>query len=473
VRASAWLLAASLAASTACSKNPATGKLQFNLMSEQEEITLGKDAHDKIEQSMPIYAESAVLTKLVDDVGQKLAAASERPGLPWTFTILDDPVVNAFALPGGYIYVTRGLLGHLNSEDELAAVLAHEAGHVTARHSAVQMRKTKAAERAVGVFGVLPVLGGVAARTAGLALLKYSRDDENEADDLSIRYVERTGYDAAAVPEVFAVLADVSEGSHKVPAWLKTHPEPEARRQRIGQQIGKMGRDVVDGEYLTAIEGLVYGVDPRNGFLFGVRFIHPRAGFQIDLPEKWSVEHDAKSVVALSDDEAALIVIGPSEYETAQSGVESFFEGDIARGDLWKGEIGGYRVITAAFSIPTDSGALGGLIAFVDYEGRVLVMIAAAAQAAWAGRAEIVAASFASFRRIGDEKLANVPPMRIKTTVLPSDMTLAEFNRVQPSVVHIAELARINHVQADESLPKGRLVKRVVGFNPAAIRALD
>ena len=372
MRASAWLLAATLATTAAaCSKNPATGKLQFNLISEQEEIALGKDAHDKISKSMPVYEESATLSKLVDDVGQKLAAASERPGLPWTFTVLDDPIVNAFALPGGYIYVTRGLLCHLNSEDELAAVLGHEAGHVTARHSAVQMRKTKAARRAVGVFGALPVLGGVAARTAGLALLKYSRDDENEADDLSLRYVERTGYDKAAIPEVFSILADVSEGSHKVPAWLKTHPEPEARRQRIGDQIGAHGRDVVDGEYLKAIEGLVYGVDPRNGFMFGVRFIHPRAGFQIDLPEKWTVEHDANSVVALSDDEAALIVIGPAEYESAEAGLKSFFDGEIARGDVWKGEIGGYPVITAAFSLPAGNGALGGLIAFVDYEGRV------------------------------------------------------------------------------------------------------
>src|SRR5688572_19306388 len=146
-------------------------------MSEDEEIALGKEAHGEIMKSVPLYEEQPAVAQLVKTVGEKVTANSERPGLPWTFTVLDDPSVNAFALPGGFLYITRGLLGHLNSEDELAAVLGHEAGHVTARHSAVQMRKTKSAQRAVGFFRIfdpnLRHIGGLAASTAGLALLKY------------------------------------------------------------------------------------------------------------------------------------------------------------------------------------------------------------------------------------------------------------------------------------------------------------
>ena len=469
------LLVVSIAGASACSRNPATGRLQFSLMSEQEEIALGKEAHAEVVERVPLYEESPAVTALVKEVGEKIAASSERPGLPWTFTVLDDPSVNAFALPGGFLYVTRGLLGHLNSEAELAAVLGHETGHVTARHSAVQMRKQKSAQRAVGFFRIIDPnlrhIGGLAASTAGLALLKYSRDDENEADDLSVRYVERTGYDKAAIPEVFDLLASVDESGGKVPSWLKTHPEPQARRDRLAAAIGKNGLDEVDPEYLKTIEGIVHGIDPRDGFMFGARFVHPRAGYQIDLPPKWKVEHDPNGLVALADDENALIVLGVTTYKTTAEGMKSFFDGQVAKGEEWVGKIGGFDVITAAFSIPTDSGALGGLIAFLDYDGRIIAMIAASAQEAWGSRADAVAASFASFRKIGDSELAKVEPMRIQLATLPSDMTLGEFDRVQPSVVNVAELAKLNHVAVDEPLPKGRIVKRITGFNPALLQA--
>jgi predicted Zn-dependent protease len=468
------LTAALLAAcvvSTGCTRNPATGRLQFSLISEEQEIALGKEAHTEVIESVPLYEESEAVSELVEEVGDKLAANSERPGLPWTFTVLDDPSVNAFALPGGFLYVTRGLLAHLNSEDELAAVLGHETGHVTARHSAVQMRKARTAQRTVGFFRIIDPglrhIGGLAASMAGLSLLKYSRDDETEADDLSIRYVQRTGYDPAAIPEVFDLLASVDTSAGKVPTWLSTHPDPQARRDRVAGIIGKSGLDVADPEYLAVIEGIVYGVDPRNGFMYGSRYLHPRAGFQIDLPPKWTAEHGPNALVALADDENAVIILGPTTYASPAEGMAAFFEGDVAKGEEWVGQIGGFDVITAAFSIPTDSGALGGLIAFVDYDRGVIAMVAAAPQAAWAGRADAVATSFASFRRISDADMAKVEPMRIALATLPSDMTLTEFDRVQPSVVHITELARLNHVAVDEPLQKGRVVKRVTGFNPA------
>ena len=165
-------LAAGTLCVSACSLNPATGQVQAFLISEQDEVELGRKNDAELMASMRAYADAPALTQTVERVGAAVAEASERPQLPWTFRVLDDPAVNAFALPGGFVYITRGLLAHLNSESELAAVLGHEAGHVTARHGAVQLRKRNVARRSVGVFRVvdpgLQHIGGIAAGVAGL-----------------------------------------------------------------------------------------------------------------------------------------------------------------------------------------------------------------------------------------------------------------------------------------------------------------
>ncbi|PYQ59288.1 MAG: peptidase M48, partial [Acidobacteria bacterium] len=156
-------LAVALLAVWGCSTNPATGKPQLALISEQQEIQLGRDYDQQIQRLLGVYPDPR-LQEYVDRIGQKLAAGSERPDLAWTFRVVDDPVVNAFALPGGHVYVTRGLMTHLTSEAQLAAVLGHEIGHVTARHSVTQMSKQRLAQ--IGVLAgalISPTLAGVAA----------------------------------------------------------------------------------------------------------------------------------------------------------------------------------------------------------------------------------------------------------------------------------------------------------------------
>jgi predicted Zn-dependent protease len=441
-------------------------------MDEREEIALGQQHDAEVRRAIGLYAEKPEAAAMVERVGAAIAAKSERPGLPWAFRVLDDPSVNAFALPGGYVYVTRGLLAHLNSEDELAAVLSHETGHVTARHAAVQLRKQQTALNTVGLFRIIDPnlrhVGGLAARTAGLALLKYSRDDENEADDLSLRYVQRTGYDPAAILEVFSVLSSIDRGQGRIPNWLSTHPQPDARRQRLAARIAQADPGV-SAEYLSTIEGMVHGQDARDGFLLAQTYVHPRAGFRVDAPQQWSADYDGSGLVALSPDERALFVLGPSGHASAAEAIEAFFaDSAVARGEAWQGRVGGVAMQSSAFAIGQGSDRVAGLVGFLDFDGRVLAMIAVGPEQGWAARAEEVARAFASFGRLTDRTLLEVDPMRIRVITVQSPTTLAELQTQQPSSVPIEELAILNHVAPDAQLPAGRPVKRVEGFNPRA-----
>lgn len=461
-----------------CSRNPATGKLQFGLVDEAGEIRLGQEADAQITTAVGEYTETPTATALVQSIGKALAAESERPGLPWTFRLLDDPGVNAFALPGGFVYVTRGILAHLGSDDELAAALAHEIGHVTARHGAVQMRKTAVARRSVGLFRVidpnLQHVGGIAARTAGLALLKYSRDDENEADDLGLRYITRTGYRPAAIAEVFRVLVSITSAhqGQRVPTWMSTHPEPEARLARIEAQLRERGvsteRPAPEREYTRAIAGIVVGDDPRDGYFLGRTFVHPRAGLRLDLPADWEAVHEGLQVLAMSSDKKALFALAPGEAESAKKGIDAFFaDGSIQRGQGWTGKVGGYPTESAAFALPGDDGRLAGLLAFVEFEGRVLVLVAIGSEADWPARADSIAQTFASFRKLTEAGLRDIAPMRLVLTTTTVPTTLKQLDGASPSVVSIEQLARLNQVGPDEPLAAGRIVKRVEGFNPA------
>jgi predicted Zn-dependent protease len=209
-----------------------------------------------------------LLQDYVQDLGMEIAAASERPGLPWSFKLLDDSSVNAFALPGGFVYVTRGLMTHLDSEAELAATIGHEVGHVTARHGVNQRSKQILAAVGLEVAAILDddVAAWAFAGHVGLGLLflQHGREDERQADDLGLRYAMRAGYDPRQMSELFGVLEAVSkvEGAGRLPTWLATHPDPGARRKRVEEQVAKMkiaDARIERDSYLERLDGMVFG----------------------------------------------------------------------------------------------------------------------------------------------------------------------------------------------------------------------
>src|SRR5215203_5307698 len=197
-----------------CTLNPATGSHQLNFYGEESEIEMGREADAEIVASVGLY-DDPLLQDYVHDLGMEIAAASERPGLPWSFKLLDDSSVNAFALPGGFVYVTRGLMSHLDSEAELAATIGHEVGHVTARHGVTQRSKQILAAVGLAVAAILDedIAAWAFAGHVGLGLLflQHGREDERQADDLGLRYAMRAGYDPREMSELFGVLEAVSK----------------------------------------------------------------------------------------------------------------------------------------------------------------------------------------------------------------------------------------------------------------------
>ena len=306
---------------TACATNPATGKKQLSLMSEAQEVQLGQQADPEIKREMGVYSDAA-LQQYVQNVGLKLAAASERPNLPWHFTIVDVPAVNAFAIPGGYIYITRGILPFLNSEAQLAGVLGHEIGHVTARHSATQYTTQASAGIGLALLSILvpqtQPFQGLAQQAAGLLLLKYSRDDELQADSLGVRYATRAGWDPAALKQMLTTLQrlDEASGSRKgVPNWLSTHPAAADRVQKVDAAIaeasGAGAGSLVTNRpaYLDHIDGIVYGDQPSEGILRGNRFLHRDLRFSLTFPQGWEVQNSKQQVVAKAPEREQYVLL--------------------------------------------------------------------------------------------------------------------------------------------------------------------
>ncbi len=467
-----WTRAAviSLLLIAACTLNPATGQRQLTLMSEAQEIAMGRQAHPEVVAAYGAYDDPG-LQRYVQELGAKLAAGSERPQLDWTFTVLDDPVVNAMALPGGYIYVNRGILAHFNSEAELASVLGHEIGHVTARHSVEQISRSQLAQLGLGVAAIASEgfrpYAGLAGQGVGLLFLKFGRDDERQSDQLGLRYMTRGGYDPAEMPKVFGTLDRLSQaqGGGGTPQWLSTHPDPGNRvadmTARIAelppeQRQGTVGRD----PYLRRIENLVFGDDPRQGYAVGHTFYHPVLAFKVEFPDQWRIINQRQQVAALSPNQDAVVVLSMSDKESPNAGFDAFFgQQGIERGPSRGRNLMAFRALDSQ----TGSPAIEGLIGYLNHGGKLYQLIGYTKVATWDGYASAVQHSLTSFAKVSDRRYLDVKPSTIDVVALSRDMTLAEFAEKFPSTVELDELAILNGVTAQTRLEKGSLVKRIVG----------
>lgn len=446
------------------------------LVSQEQELQMGRQQDEQIVESGTVY-EDPGLQDYVQYLGSQLAASSERPDLPWTFRVLDDEIVNAFAAPGGFIYVTRGILGHLNSEAELATVLGHEIGHVTARHSANQISKQQLMGMGLAVGMILEpgvaAWSDVAQAGLGLAALKFSRDDERQADKLGLRYMIGAGFDPYQAPEVFDMLNRVTRASDAggIPSWASTHPQPENRTQLIEQRLVQLeplpaGLTVDRRGYLQRLDGMVFGPNPREGFFEETLFRHPELAFRIEFPRGWKT-HNAKDLVAaVSPKQDAAIVLGLAEGDQPYRAAEAFVREQGVRGERPKtGTINGLQAAWARFEVATGSTSedLAGRALFVLHDDRVYRIVGYAPRSLWSGYASTIEASMQTFARETDPGVLDMQPARIELVRVESETTLAELYRRQGSSRSLEEIALLNDLQPNARLARGDLVKMVTG----------
>ncbi len=468
-----------LFALTDCAKNPVTGKRQIVLISERQEIAYGQEAHPQVLEEFG-RVENSNLQNYLDQVGQKLAGISHRPELEWYFTVVDVPVVNAFALPGGYIYFTREILAYMNNEAELASVLGHEIGHVTARHAVSQISKSQLFGAGLGLGSVFSPtfaqLSDVAQLGVGLLSLRYGRDDERQSDDLGVQYMSTAGYDPREMSKFFVVFQQMREQSDQsVPSWLTSHPEPPDRISATRQAAQSIVRTRPDRSwnigretFLRQISGIVYGENPREGFESDGWFSQPDLRFRIRFPQGWKVQNSKRAVVFAPESGDAAIQLtlaeaprGTSPEEYARSLAE---QPGVQLVEGRRNSINGNSAYLGVYRIQDSQGnQINGMGAFIVHEGRLYEIMALTPSQKFQQYSATFENSLTSFSELTDRRILNVQPDRLELRSARAGQTLRSMaDDVNNPRVSVEELSRLNRIDAYEELRAGTLVKVIV-----------
>ncbi len=460
-----------------CVRNPVTGGRQLALISEQQEIAIGQESHPEILAEFG-RVENPDLQKYFSQLGQQLAKISHRPELPWTFTVLDSPVVNAFAVPGGNIYLTRGILAYMNNEAELAGVLGHEIGHVTARHSVTQISQQQLMGLGLGLGSIFSSrfrqFSGLAEMGMGILLLKYSRDHERQSDQLGIEYMSQLGYDPVQISTFFEVFEGLrEEEGNAIPNWLSSHPDPPDRIEATAAAAEKIKRENPDRPYrvnrnalLSRIEGIIYGENPREGFVEGGRFYHPDLRFQLDIPKGWKTQNTKRAVVFIEPQERAVVQLTlapPTEEGTPESVGYSLARQDGIR--FINGaplEINGNDAFVGRYRLPGQGDSVEVLAGFISYGDYIYQLAGMTPSSAYGSYSRVFEGTIRGFRRLTDKRILSVQPDRIRIYRAKGGETLRSILKSQPQArTDLDDIALLNRIDPDQKLSAGARVKLI------------
>jgi len=464
-----------------CAVNPVTGGREFVLMNETQEIGMGRDADVQIRREIGLYEDDG-LQRYVEEIGLTLASRSHRPELPWSFAIVDSPAVNAFALPGGFVYLTRGIMPFLGDEADLAGVIGHEIGHVTARHTVQAYTRARGAQLGLLVGSVVSpaarAVGGLAETGLGVLFLRYGRDAELQADRLGAEYAATSGWDPTGVRDMLSTLSRMNEGSdgRGVPSWMSTHPEAADRVERVGQTLSELRTrmDVTEFRvnrrgYLDRIEGLIYGDNSDQGIVRGRDFLHPELRFTLRFPDGWEVLNTEKEVLARQPGQEVFLSL-QSVAGLGKRDLEALTIDDMRR-DGYRLDIGGYVSVGGldAFvgtftGVRSNNRQLKARVAYIRYQGSVYTLVGRAD----VGFYDLVELEFNdtiySFRTLGVNEAREIRPNRIHLyTVQKGDTWQSIARRAAQMIVAPDMLAIMNGRLVDEEPRAGDLLKIVVG----------
>lgn len=423
---------------SACSTNPATGERQFTaLLPASNEAQVGAEEHAKVEQAYGKFM-TGPIASYVSTIGQKVAKDTEREDVQYKFYVIDSPMVNAFALPGGYIYVSRGLLTLANSEAELAAVLGHEIGHVTARHAAARMSQGFVVGLGAAVLGA--AVGGSAGQVANLGsnlyISSYSRGQEHQSDELGVRYLARAGYDPRAMAEFLRSLDAQSKLEAKETGrgstgfnYFSTHPLTAERVSEAAAEAANYPSSNVDNRaaYLSQINGLTYGDSADQGFARGNTFYHPKLGFAFTVPEGSQITNGT-SQVAANHPNGTVILFDAAKVNNNPDPLtyltQTWLRGENT-GDAESITINGMRAATASFTGNVQGRAVTIRLVAIEWKPGEFFrfQIAIPKDVTNAFMTELKRTTY-SFRRLSESEKNSVQPKKLIVMEAPSGATV-------------------------------------------------
>ena len=461
-----------------CSRNPVTGKKEVMLMSKSQEIAIGKQNDPAIVAQFGLY-EDAKIQNFIKSKGDAMAKVSHMPDLEFHFKILDSPVVNAFALPGGYVYFTRGIMAHFNNEAQFAGVLGHEIGHVTARHSAKQYTKQMFAQ--VGLMAGLIAsekfrnFANEANQGLGLLFLKFGRDAESQSDELGVEYSTAIKYDSHQMADFFETLERLQkQAGQSIPDFLSTHPNPADRHNKVHELTDEIQKDknkahlrVNRESYLRMIDGMIYGEDPRQGYVENNVFYHPELKFEFPVPANWQLANSPAQVQMAPKDGQALMIFtvaqGQSLDEVAQKLVQ---ENQFKVINSQRTNINGLSAISMLSEQTQQDQATGQSqtlkiqSSIIKYGNLIYVFHGLSDVANFGRYHNSFKQSMNGFKQLNDPSKINVKPDRLDIVAAKSDGTVDKALRaLGVNQKDLSQIAILNGMELNDQIKSGELLK--------------
>jgi predicted Zn-dependent protease len=499
------LLIAVLFLFSTCARNPVTGKRQLSLMSTKQEMAMGLSSDPQVQAEFGMYPDTS-LQNFIENKGQAMAKISHRSKLPFHFRLVDSPVVNAFAVPGGYVYFTRGIMAHFNNEAQFAGVLGHEIGHVTARHGMESYTKGM-----LGQIGLVIAMiaspkfaqfGDAASQGLQLLMLKNSRENETQSDELGVEYSTKIGYDAKEMADFFQTLKRITlkaTGGEKIPDFLSTHPDPDDRYNKVrlrarGRQQKVPGPFAINrNQYLHRIDGLIYGDDPAQGFVENNVFYHPGLKFKFPVPQGWRTENTpSQFVMAPKDQTGVMIMTLSAQKDLRSAAAEVTKQFSLRVLDQATATVNGLNAyVTYCEQVPADqqqqqqqaqptqqgriktkgaqqqdqaaqASKVMVLTYYIQYEGNIYLFHGISEQKDIDRHKSNFMATMKGFEKLSDPTKLGAKPERIRIKTIEKDQTLAEaLKGYGIATDRLEELAILNGMKQSDIVTKGMLIKSV------------
>jgi predicted Zn-dependent protease len=459
-----------------CARNPVTGRKQLVLMSEAQEISMGQQADPDIVAFFGLY-EDPDLQQFITEKGMEMAAISHRPKLAYEFKIVDSPVINAFAVPGGFVYFTRGIMAHFNNEAEFAGVLGHEIGHITARHSVIQQRNALLGQ--IGIIAgvvLVPQLGQFVeplSQGMQLAFLSFGRDAERQSDKLGVEYSSKIGYDATEMAGFFETLErqQDTQGGSEVPEFLSTHPSPAERNATVAQlaeewkeKLKLTDADVNRESYLKRIDGLILGEDPKQGFVENSVFYHPVLKFEFPVPGSWNLQNTPQQVQMAPKSGEAIMMLTLAQGNSLQDAANAILKQYSLEQVEGKQEtINGLPALVMVADQKQEEGTIRVLATLIQYGGNIYNIMGISELTKFQNYQTEFSSTMRNFKELKDAEKLNRQPDVVRIKTVPQQMTLqAALQNFNMPEGRFEELAILNGMSLTEQLSKGTLIK-VVG----------